>query len=125
MDDIYLGNIPADVVGFCELSLPDINRNGATDRLISIMRLQSKSYVSYVGIDGVTNRQLYRVYNFLPNNYLQGASAVTLEEDMNQDGIAEVLLGIYLKQDDHFTLVGFDIICGKTGKILKHYLPAE
>ena len=124
-ENIYLGNIPADVVGFSELSLPDINRNGANDRLISIMRLQSKSYVSYVGLDGITNRQLYRVYNFLPGNYLQGVSAVTLDEDINHDGVDEVLLGIYKKQEDHFTLVGFDIICGKTGKILKHYLPAE
>lgn len=105
------------------IELSDINHNGYEDKLLSAMRRQRHSWVSYVAIDGRNNRQLFLVYNFLMKPFIQGADAVLLEEDLNHDGTPEILLGIYQQVDEHYELTGFDIICGKSGKVLKRFLP--
>lgn len=121
-ENFYLDNISYDVAGFSQLKLSDINYKAIENRLISIHNNNKPSWISYVAIDGMTNRQIFRVYNLLPRDYLQGISAVNLNEDHNNDGICDILLGIYKLAKNHYELRGFDIISGRNGNILKRYL---
>ena len=61
---------------------------------------------------------IYKQYHFLPTNYHQGISVIKLFEDVNQDGASDLLLGIYKEEGHELKLVGFDVICGRTGNIL-------
>jgi hypothetical protein len=61
---------------------------------------------------------IYKQHHFLPPNYHQGISVIKLSEDMNQDGASDLLLGIYKEEGPELKLVGFDVICSRTGNIL-------
>ena len=75
------------------------------------------------GRDGMDQRLIYKVENHLSKDFYQGIGLVTPVKDFNRDQLPDLLLGIYQVSGRQLKLVGFDVICQRTGNILIRYLP--
>jgi hypothetical protein len=105
--------------------IPDINKNGYNDILVSTLNIGDKKTVHHQAIDGQSHKTIYKIQSILPVEHYRGLAAVSLKQDINGDHHPEILFGIYHQEDNFFNLVGFDIISASNGHILKRYLYFE
>jgi hypothetical protein len=101
-----------------EVRLSDINSNGFSDKLESYFSSRPGARLILKSLDGLDQKLIYKQHHFLLPNYHQGISVIKLSEDVNQDGESDLLLGIYKQEGHELKLVGYDVICGRTGNIL-------
>ena len=101
----------------------DLNLNGFSDEIeVYLSHLSGNRFV-LKGRDGLDQRLIYKVENHLSKDFYQGIGVVRPVKDFNQDQLPDLLLGTYQVSGRQLKLVGFDVICQRTGNILIRYLP--
>ena len=106
-----------------QMATMDLNLNGFSDEIESSISHNPKKSFVLKGRDGLDQRLIYKVKNHLPKHFYQGLNGIKVIQDFNHDQIPDVLIGIYRKSGRQIRLVGFDVICQRTGNILIRYLP--
>ena len=99
----------------------DLNFNGFRDEIESFY---GKRFV-LKSRDGLDQTIIYKVENHLDSSFYQGLSVVKLFRDFNHDQMPDLLMGIYKESRGQLKLVGFDVVCIRTGNILIRYLPSN
>ncbi len=97
----------------------DLNLNGFQDE---IEGHNSKRFVLKAR-DGLDQTIIYKLENHLPSNFYQGLNVLRLSKDFNHDQLPDLLMGIYKESRGELRLVGFDVVCLRTGDVLVRYLP--
>lgn len=104
------------------LTIPDINRNDYEDQFTVSLQKDIHGYTFYTVIDGTKQKTLYRKPQFLGSNIYQGYNTQVLDQDLDHDGLEDILIGTYKSNGYSLNLIGFDIVSSRTGNIIARYL---
>jgi hypothetical protein len=112
--EYYLSLIPAKE--FVRDSAGDVQQ-----RKIGTGFLPSVS-IKGMGLEGHFQEALYSTAALSPGGVIPEVEGVWLDQDLNGDGYNDVLIGLYKGQFQHYQLIGYDIICSRSGQIIQRYI---
>ena len=107
---------------FEKINMGDINFNKTIDSLYVVSNHQTNRKELFIAYDELEGKVLYRVPNLLEAQYHEGKGLVRLKQDLNGDGLADLLVGIYKRETELYVLRGYEILCAHTGRTLEKYL---